>query len=300
MILLGGILALRSWRRGALHAAHAGGHRRRARAAPPGLDRRSRCAWATRVVLVGHGIPFWLASAIYVTGSILILQRLSRDEDERRYTVRGLRQGPGHRRWRSGVITSARVPGAVPGAHALILKTYRKHLMLQGLSDLGHAYLSFHESHHAGVRAGRRVRRHRHGHPARPVGDAGHRAADHADDQAAGQRRDPGADLLLRRRALRRLAHGHPAEHPRHRRQRGVVRRRLCAGNARSGRPRDRHRHVRRLRQHLFGVLCLAMFTPTAGRGRAVSSARSSSSGCRCSASPCRAASSAAIRSRAG
>ena len=57
------------------------------------------------VVLVGHGLPFWLASAIYVTGSILVLQRLSRDEDERRYTVRGFIKavviGLG-----SGVITS--------------------------------------------------------------------------------------------------------------------------------------------------------------------------------------------------
>jgi hypothetical protein len=31
------------------------------------------------VVLIGHGLPFWLASTVYVTGSILILQRLSRD-----------------------------------------------------------------------------------------------------------------------------------------------------------------------------------------------------------------------------
>jgi len=30
-------------------------------------------------VLIGHGLPFWLASTIYVTGSILILQRMSRD-----------------------------------------------------------------------------------------------------------------------------------------------------------------------------------------------------------------------------
>lgn len=36
------------------------------------------------VVLVGHGLPFWAASTIYVTGSILVLQRISRDADERR------------------------------------------------------------------------------------------------------------------------------------------------------------------------------------------------------------------------
>ena len=64
------------------------------------------------------------------------------------------------------------------------------------------------------------------------------------------ERRDPGADLLVRRRALRRLAHRDPAQHPRHRRQRRVVRRRLRAGAARRGRPRDRHRHLGRVRRH--------------------------------------------------
>jgi hypothetical protein len=83
MILLGGVLALRSWRRGAL-----------AQAALPvtPLQREERkrfwlvigLCMGYGVVLVGHGIPFWLASSIYVSGSILILQRLSRDEQERR------------------------------------------------------------------------------------------------------------------------------------------------------------------------------------------------------------------------
>ncbi|HXE50065.1 MAG TPA: tripartite tricarboxylate transporter TctB family protein [Ramlibacter sp.] len=104
MILLGGILALRSWRRGALRAPIP--------AATADDREQRRRIWIVivlcmgyAVVLVGHGIPFWLASAIYVTGSILILQRLSRDEDERRYTVRGFIKavviGLG-----SGVITS--------------------------------------------------------------------------------------------------------------------------------------------------------------------------------------------------
>ena len=39
-------------------------------------------------MLVGHGLPFWLASTIYVTGSILILQRLSREPQTRRVTLR--------------------------------------------------------------------------------------------------------------------------------------------------------------------------------------------------------------------
>lgn len=88
MILLGAILALRSWRRGALKLA----------LPAPSADQREehRRIWVVvalcmgyAVVLVGHGLPFWLASAIYVTGSILVLQRLSREEAERRFSVRG-------------------------------------------------------------------------------------------------------------------------------------------------------------------------------------------------------------------
>lgn len=82
MILLGTVLALRSWRRGALR-----------RPLPPSTaderEQRPRIwivialctGYAT--LLVGHGIPFWLASAIFVSGSILVLQRLSRDAAER-------------------------------------------------------------------------------------------------------------------------------------------------------------------------------------------------------------------------
>jgi len=36
--------------------------------------------------LIGHGLPFWLGSAIFVTGSIVILQRMNRDPEERRLT----------------------------------------------------------------------------------------------------------------------------------------------------------------------------------------------------------------------
>jgi uncharacterized membrane protein len=83
MILLGGILALRSWRRGKGQIA----------AAPATPDQREqqRRIWIVIasctlycVVLIGHGLPFWLASTVYVTGSILILQRLSRDAQTRR------------------------------------------------------------------------------------------------------------------------------------------------------------------------------------------------------------------------
>jgi uncharacterized membrane protein YfcA len=85
MIVLGGILLLRSWRRGAFRLPEP------ART----IDEREqwRRIWVVvalclgyAVVLVGHGIPFWLASSLYVTVSILILQRISRDPEERRFT----------------------------------------------------------------------------------------------------------------------------------------------------------------------------------------------------------------------
>jgi len=81
MILLGGVLALRSWQRAA-----------RMPALPaPSREHESwrRIAVVSAlcvtycVVLIGRGLPFWVASAIYVTGSILILQRMSRDATQR-------------------------------------------------------------------------------------------------------------------------------------------------------------------------------------------------------------------------
>ena len=82
MIFLGGTLAVRSQRQGALRQA-----------LPPVTSRereqRHRVAIAIAlcigygVVLVGHGIPFWLASSVYVTASILIFRRISHDPAER-------------------------------------------------------------------------------------------------------------------------------------------------------------------------------------------------------------------------
>jgi hypothetical protein len=85
MLLLGGLLALRSWRRGALSQPHLPftEHQREVR----------RRVWTVialctiySVGLIGHGIPFWAASAVFVVASIVILQRMSRDEVERRLT----------------------------------------------------------------------------------------------------------------------------------------------------------------------------------------------------------------------
>jgi predicted cobalt transporter CbtA len=83
MILLGSALGVRSIRRGGLAQALPGAseHEREQR-------RRVWIAIALcagyGVVLVGHGIPFWLASTIYVTASILVFRRISHEPADRR------------------------------------------------------------------------------------------------------------------------------------------------------------------------------------------------------------------------
>jgi hypothetical protein len=87
MMLVGAVVAVRSWRRGAFDHAREPftAHQREVR-------RRVWLVVALVVVysvgLIGHGLPFWIASAIFVTGSILVLQRMSRDPEERRLTPR--------------------------------------------------------------------------------------------------------------------------------------------------------------------------------------------------------------------
>jgi hypothetical protein len=72
MMLLGGLLALRSWRRGALAATRA------AFAFDAASARRVALVvglcLAFGVGLVGHGLPFWLAAAIFVSVAIISLQ----------------------------------------------------------------------------------------------------------------------------------------------------------------------------------------------------------------------------------
>lgn len=99
MILLGGVLALRSWRRGALHEA-----------LPPASAemrvQRKRIAIVLALVLtyglalVGHpsllvhllfpgslaGLPFWVASAVFVATTIVVMHRMSSDPKDRALT----------------------------------------------------------------------------------------------------------------------------------------------------------------------------------------------------------------------
>ncbi|MDA7416074.1 tripartite tricarboxylate transporter TctB family protein [Xenophilus arseniciresistens] len=87
LMLLGALMAVRSLRRGALTAALPA-------ASPLLAQQRRRVAVAIAmcvgysVVLVGHGLPFWLASAVYISASILIFQRMSQEPAERRLDLR--------------------------------------------------------------------------------------------------------------------------------------------------------------------------------------------------------------------
>ncbi len=85
-ILLGGLMALRSWRRG---GRFAGGPR----LAMSGVAMRRLALVlglivAYTVVLLGRGLPFWLGAAIYVTASIVLLQAPQRAAEGRGLTLR--------------------------------------------------------------------------------------------------------------------------------------------------------------------------------------------------------------------
>lgn len=75
MMILGGLLAIRAWRTGGFgRSAAAGG----------GTAMRNRLLLVLGlcltfgIVLVGHGLPFWLAAAVFVTVAILALQQAQR------------------------------------------------------------------------------------------------------------------------------------------------------------------------------------------------------------------------------
>jgi hypothetical protein len=74
MLLLASLLALRSWRRGAFAADDSNAPRFDA-----ALARRVALVLALcltfGVALVGHGLPFWLAAALFVSVAIMSLQQ---------------------------------------------------------------------------------------------------------------------------------------------------------------------------------------------------------------------------------
>ena len=86
MMLLAGLLALRSWRRGALAPGIA------RTPIDPAMVRRIVLVLVLcigfDVALVGHGLPFWLAAAIFVSVAIVSLQRPQRQAAGRSLSLR--------------------------------------------------------------------------------------------------------------------------------------------------------------------------------------------------------------------
>jgi hypothetical protein len=86
MTILGALLAARSWRPRLLASSGKG---------PVNRAQQKRVLLVLGlcltfgVVLVGHGLPFWLAAAIFVTAAILCLQYKLRKTTGQELTVRG-------------------------------------------------------------------------------------------------------------------------------------------------------------------------------------------------------------------
>jgi uncharacterized membrane protein len=89
MMVLGSALLLRSWRRGALR-----------RPEPPDPSHAAislRRLWLAiglcvtfDVAMIGHGVPFWLAAATFVSVAILTLQQSRRKAAGQRLTLRAV------------------------------------------------------------------------------------------------------------------------------------------------------------------------------------------------------------------
>ena len=77
MVLLGFLLAMRSWRRGALGAGTAGAGNTSGASVQRIVLVLGLCI-VFAVLLVGHGLPFWAAGALFVTVAILSLQHAQR------------------------------------------------------------------------------------------------------------------------------------------------------------------------------------------------------------------------------
>jgi hypothetical protein len=88
MTILGALLAARSWRPRLF--ASAATHAPANRAARQRLLLVLGLCLTFGVVLVGHGLPFWLAAAIFVTASILGLQHQQRKSTGQKLNARAL------------------------------------------------------------------------------------------------------------------------------------------------------------------------------------------------------------------
>ena len=297
MILLGGVLALRSWRRGALELASSPPARARQRAATPHLDRHRPVHGLRR--RADRPRPAVLA------GVDDLRHRLDPDPaapEPRRRTRGAWRSRPAAKALAIGLGVVARSPTWCSRSCSwCACPDDPRHAMFQGLSDLGHAYLGFMNPTDAGLRPGRRASS-ASSWASCPACRPRSRIALLTTLTIKLQAND--AILVLICSYVGALYGG----------SRTAILLNIpgTAANAAScadgyalaqegrGRPRDRHRDVRRLRQHAVRRAVPGRPSRRHWPRWRCRSAPSSSSGWRCSASRCRAASSATIRSRAG
>ena len=89
MTILGALLAARSWRPGLLASA-AGGDAATRRAERKQILLVLALCLIFGVVLVGHGLPFWLAAAIFVSVAIVALQSRQRQATGQKLSLRAV------------------------------------------------------------------------------------------------------------------------------------------------------------------------------------------------------------------
>ncbi len=87
MLMLGLLLVVRSWRRGGLHPGAGESMQERWAATKRIVMVLALCA-TFAVILVGHGLPFWAAGALFVTVAILSLQHAQRVAEGQKLTLR--------------------------------------------------------------------------------------------------------------------------------------------------------------------------------------------------------------------
>jgi hypothetical protein len=87
MLMLGFLLFVRSWRRGGLHPGAGETLQERWAATKRIVMVLALCA-TFAVILVGHGLPFWTAGALFVTVAILTLQHAQRVAEGQKLTLR--------------------------------------------------------------------------------------------------------------------------------------------------------------------------------------------------------------------
>ena len=90
MMLLGGWLFLRSWRRGGHESSTGEPHLSRPKISIRQLSLAIGLCMTFDIVLIGHGLPFWLAAATFVSVAILTLQHSQRKATGQRLTLRAL------------------------------------------------------------------------------------------------------------------------------------------------------------------------------------------------------------------